>query len=163
MAGKGKDLVELSEQQMINCAENAGCLSGGLFCDFKSVYKMLSRSGTMLTGYNYAMQKGLPDLETVPYTNGVREHLNSNFVRTPYELFTITYAQEGACHHGAASAVKIIKFVEIDEEDEDELEAIVERHPVAAAIHLPSDMQFYSSGVYENDDCPTRCDERRVS
>lgn len=34
--------------------------------------------------------------------------------------------------------------------------------PVAAAMHMDDDMQFYSGGIYEPEECLTRCDARRV-
>lgn len=68
----------------------------------------------------------------------------------------------GACEKSLESAVKIARIDELPEEDEDALMAEVAKAPVASAMHIKAELKDYAGGVYENEDCPTRCDARRV-
>jgi len=71
-------------------------------------------------------------------------------------------AAVGSCQaSGKTSVAKISGFQTAPSGDEDALLDIVAKQPVATAIHMNDDLQYYKGGIYEADDCPQRCDAKR--
>lgn len=110
----------------------------------------------MTPAFEYAKSTGIQKSSSYGYKNAVNAFAMST-------LHNRTHLQQGSCAASGSGSAKVASFEEIElDGDEDELMKMVDEAPVATAMHISEDLQYYSSGVYSKDDCPTRCDSRRV-